>query len=44
MDVLILADIFEINFELKTCKLDPTWYFTAPGLLWDAMLKQQKLN
>ena len=40
-DILLLADVFE-NF-CKTClqyyKLDPTHYFTSPGLSWDAMLK-----
>ena len=39
-DILLLADVFE-NFR-KTClqyyKLDPTHYFTSPGLSWDAML------
>ncbi|GFU97711.1 uncharacterized protein TNCV_4455961 [Trichonephila clavipes] len=36
-DILILADIIE-HFRdcLKTYKLDPAWYFTAPGLSWDA--------
>ena len=36
-----LADVFE-EFR-KVCldnyKLDPAWYYTSPGLSWDAMLK-----
>ena len=40
-DVLILADVWE-NFKL-VCKkiygLDCSYYYTAPGLSWDAWLK-----
>ena len=39
-DVLLLADVFEkfINTCIKYYSLDPTHYFSAPGLSWDAML------
>ena len=45
-DVLLLADVFE-NFRnvcLKNYKLDPAWYYTAPGLAWDAALKITEVN
>ena len=45
-DVLHLADVFE-NFRdicLKNYGLDPVYYYTAPGLAWDAMLKITGVN
>jgi hypothetical protein len=45
-DVLLLTDIME-NFR-KVCRanygLDPLWYYTAPGLAWDAILKLTKVE
>ena len=40
-DVLLLADVFENFRELcvRTYKLDPAHYVSAPSLAWDAMLK-----
>ncbi|GBM49731.1 hypothetical protein AVEN_175950-1 [Araneus ventricosus] len=45
-DVLILADVFEKFRDvcLKAYKLHPAWYFTTPGLSWDAMLKLAKVR
>ena len=45
-DVLLLADVFE-NFRevcMKNYELDPAWYYTSPGLSWDAMLKKTKVK
>jgi len=41
-DVLLLADVFE-NFRnicLNNYDLDPAWYYSSPGLAWDACLKK----
>ena len=42
LDVLLLTDVFEIfrSVCLKNYGLDPCWYFTAPGLAWDACSKK----
>jgi len=45
-DVLQLADVFE-NFRdvcLENYGLDPTWYYTSPGLSWDAMFNCTKIK
>ena len=44
-DVIWLANIFE-NFRdvcLKHYKLDPAWYYTSPGLSWDALQKKTEI-
>lgn len=40
LDVLQLADVFENFLDVcqKNYELDPAWYYTAPGLAWDALL------
>ena len=40
-DVLLLADVFEkfINTCFNNYELDPSHYFSSPGLSWDSMLK-----
>ncbi|XP_071057056.1 uncharacterized protein [Onthophagus taurus] len=45
-DVLLLADVFEKFRQVcfKTYGLDPTHYYTAPGLSWDATLKFTKIK
>ncbi|KAG8240272.1 hypothetical protein J437_LFUL018109 [Ladona fulva] len=45
-DVMLLADVFE-NFQdvcFNAYKLDPAWYYTAPGLTFDAMLKHTEIE
>lgn len=41
-DVLLLAGVFEEfrNVCFENYDLDPAWYFTTPGLAWDAVLKE----
>ena len=41
-DVLLLADVFETFRDVCSMnyELDPAWYYTAPGLAWDAALKK----
>lgn len=41
LDICLLADVFEqfCDNGIKTYGLDPSHYYTAPGLSWDAMLK-----
>ena len=44
-DVLLLADVFE-EFRhvcMENYSLDPAWYYTSPGLSWDALLKDSKI-
>jgi len=41
-DILLLTNVFE-NFRdvcMRNYKLDPAWYYTSPGLAWDAALKK----
>ena len=40
-DALLLAEIFEsfVNKCLEHYGLNPCYYFSSPGLSWDAMLK-----
>ena len=45
-DVLLLADVFEkfVDTCLKYYGLDPCYYFSSPGLSWDAMLKMTNIK
>jgi hypothetical protein len=45
-DVILLADVFE-NFRdicMENYGLDPCWYYTSPGLAWDACLKMTRIK
>ena len=45
-DVLLLRDVFEkfIKTCLEYCCLEPSHYFSSPGLSWDAMRKMAKIK
>ena len=45
-DVLLLSCVFEEfrNICLHHYDLDPAWYYTTPGLAWDACLKMSKVE
>lgn len=46
VDVTLLADIFE-KFRtsmLESHKLEPLYYYSLPGLTWDAMLKHTEIK
>ena len=45
-DVLLSTDVFEefINTCLEYYGLDPCYYFSSPGLSWDAMLKMTEIE
>ena len=45
-DVLLLADVFEEfrNVCLENYSLDPAWYYTSPGISWDALLKHSRIG
>ena len=44
--MILLADVFETFRDLcmTNYELDPAWYYTAPGLAWDAALKVTKVE
>ena len=45
-DTLLLADVFESYGTMGFQKygLDPAYYFTTPGFLWDALLKMTRIE
>ena len=44
--MILLADVFETFRDvcMTNYELDPAWYYTAPGLAWDAALKMTKVE
>ena len=45
-DFLLLADVCErfIDTCLKFYKLEPCYYFSSPGLSWNAMIKMTRIK
>lgn len=45
-DIVVLADVFETFRDtcLNSYQLDPVYYYTSPGLFWESMLKQTKVE
>ena len=46
-DTLLLGDVFRHFFRyvcLDAYTLDPMYYYNAPGLAWDAMLKMTGIS
>ena len=45
-DVLLLADVFEKFRDvcIENYKLDPAWYYTSPGLAWNACLEKTEVR
>ena len=45
-DVLLLSDVWKAfsNTCYENYKLDTSYYYTAPGLSWDAMLRYTKIE
>lgn len=40
----MLSRSLETSVCLDNYGLDPTWYYTTPGLAWDAALKRKKVE
>ena len=45
-DTLLLTDVFENFGEIcfDVYKLDPVYYYTAPGLAWAALMKKTNIE
>ena len=45
-DTLLLADVFEIfsNKYIEIYELDPSYFYSAPGLAWQACLKKTEVK